>query len=128
MAGLYGDKKGLQRCGRGRAHNGPKHREGGTMSPLGHQMMRLLSEWDDAEKDISAAALRSGRDGVAAVLMHYLDARVARERANNIAQALLTCGDDPIDVTREMLRHTVRESRIRVAEEVVRAWRAGIAR
>ncbi|MEE9383554.1 MAG: hypothetical protein V3V08_09090 [Nannocystaceae bacterium] len=75
------------------------------------------------------AGIRAGRDRVVTVLLRHLEPAVARERANNIAQALVLAVEDPASVAMAMLRHTPfvdRVSSAALAAEVTRAWR-GVA-
>jgi hypothetical protein len=66
------------------------------------------------------------RDRVCAVLEPLLGEELARERANNIAQVLAIAARDPERVAHEMLRRTGLGDVAGVAEQVARAWYAGV--
>ncbi|TPV96342.1 MAG: hypothetical protein B7733_05085 [Myxococcales bacterium FL481] len=69
--------------------------------------------------------VRAGRDRVAAVLTEHVGPLVARERANNIAQALAFAAADPVSIATEMLRGVPMASSAEaadVAAAVTRAW------
>ena len=67
-----------------------------------------------------------GRDRICAVLEPLLGYELARERANNIAQVLAIATHDPERVALEMLRRTGLGDVAGVAEQVSRAWSAGV--
>ena len=67
-----------------------------------------------------------GRDRICAVLEPLLGFELARERANNIAQVLAIAAHDPERVALEMLRRTGLGDVAGVAEQVSRAWFAGV--
>ena len=66
-------------------------------------------------------ALLLARDRIRVLLEPLLDAEIATERANNIAQVLLFTGED-VAVVAGMLRGFDLGDTLYVAEEVVRVW------
>lgn len=74
---------------------------------------------------LGSSGIRAGRDRVVAVLSQHLGPIVARERANNIAQALAFNASDPATITLEMLRDVpLRDvaNAADIAAAVSRAW------
>jgi len=68
-----------------------------------------------------------GRDRISEVLIRYLEPTRARERANNIAQALVLGPDDPPHIALEMLAGLGLRNRATIAAEVGQAWALGTA-
>ncbi len=75
-----------------------------------------------ASKEVTQIMI--GRDRMVAVLRPYLGSNHARERANNIAQALALGAGDPAGVALEMLGNSGLSNTSAIAEEVGRAWQA----
>ncbi|MCG8554306.1 MAG: hypothetical protein MJD61_03325 [Proteobacteria bacterium] len=69
--------------------------------------------------------IHARRDRVSQTLQPYLGSTLARERANNIAQAMVLGSDDAAEVARVMLSRCPVPDVGAVAEEVGRAWRMG---
>jgi hypothetical protein len=75
---------------------------------------------------IGVERIMRGRDRVSSVLNQYLEPTRALERANNIAQALILCADDPSHIALEMLDDLGLQNKNAIAAEVGKAWVLGI--
>jgi hypothetical protein len=71
-------------------------------------------------------SIRIGRDRISEVLEPHIGPADALERANNIAQALALGADNPALIARRMLRNQKIEDTPAVADEIGRAWQAGV--
>ncbi len=71
-------------------------------------------------------SILAGRDRMSSVLSRFLSRELALERANNIAQALVFCPEDPERMALRMLRSTELANVENIAKEVADAWCWGV--
>ena len=75
---------------------------------------------------VRSMSILAGRDRMSAVLARFFEKELARERANDIAQALVFRPADPVRIATRMLRNAGIPNVGAVAQELGEAWQHGV--
>jgi hypothetical protein len=75
---------------------------------------------------VRSMSILAGRDRMSVVLSRFFEKELARERANDIAQALVFRPTDPVYIAKTMLRNAGIPNVSAVAQELGEAWLHGV--